>query len=575
MKKSVQKNSKLIFILISLLFLMFLFMGNISAEICTIKLRSICNVNGDYSIMGLSYLTNAHGELIEQNNYENVLCCDFGFGNTTCDDGGINKLLGLSDLTNAHAEIPNLNNYANDMCYDGVKNCVAIDADAFCSSLDLTRIITLSSDTNAHLGDYSTSLEKKICCEINPVGSLCEIKENCEAGLICDDGQCVTPITEVYWALPSNPSKAIYDLQVDVGSTEVLLMLKFSGLYDGTLVDFEIYEQDVFGGKIKTVSNVAVDGEGNANVSWTISEADIEEASKSFVEGELEYFYFKVEDFTSNELIITTIECEIINSCGDYDNNISCGGDACAKASSPLCDDDPLIDCWCAWDETESKCNTVAGEITTEEIYCGYCGDNMVNLSWEGCDDGAHIDGDGCSYGCIVEDEGEWCGDGVINQDWEECDDDNNADGDGCSKSCMVEDEGEWCGDGVINQDWEECDDSNNGWNADLCSPTCQLQEVNCDEIEIPSGAGTCSITEITDDDCDDGFITYSWEGTWSGDLVGSVYEKCVAGGTRTVPCPAQIALPFFGFYNVVITIIVIALVYVFLSTKKKKSKKV
>ncbi|MCK5043832.1 hypothetical protein KAR52_02420, partial [Candidatus Pacearchaeota archaeon] len=370
MKKSVQQSNKFIFMLISFLFLIFLFVGNISAENCIIKSKVTCSAEQGHAILGLSGLTNAHGELIAQNNYENVLCCDFGFGDTTC-DGTVHKILGLSDETNAHAEIPSLSNYGFPVCYDGVKNCVAINADSLCMDLGLTKIITLSADTNAHIGGYSTSSARKICCEIEPVGSLCEIDSNCAPGLVCDNGQCIAPVSEVYWALPQNLGSIIYNIQADVGTTTISMVLKYSGLPEGTQVDFDIYEKDFIGGYIKTISGI-VDSDGHAYINWTISEGDIEKAFSSLGEGdELEYFYFKTTGMASNELIVTIVECASINSCVDYNDENSCEGDACETASSPLCDDDPLVDCWCAWDDINNECKTMAG--TDEEFYCGYC----------------------------------------------------------------------------------------------------------------------------------------------------------------------------------------------------------
>ncbi|MEJ2268134.1 MAG: hypothetical protein P8X70_03600, partial [Nanoarchaeota archaeon] len=74
MKKEVNK----IFIIF---FLIIILSGLISAESCTITERDNCNGN---IVMGLSSETNAHAELANQENYDHVLCCDFGTGNTNC-----------------------------------------------------------------------------------------------------------------------------------------------------------------------------------------------------------------------------------------------------------------------------------------------------------------------------------------------------------------------------------------------------------------------------------------------------------------------------------------------------------
>ena len=60
------------------------------------------------------------------------------------------------------------------------------------------------------------------------------------------------------------------------------------------------------------------------------------------------------------------------------------------------------------------------------------CGDKIVDLEIEECDDGNLFDGDGCSAQC--RDEG--CGDGIVDAD-EECDDGNDVDDDSCSNTCV------------------------------------------------------------------------------------------------------------------------------------------
>ena len=573
-------KSKKIGVFVISLCLVILALGIISAESCDIRLKTECQTTPwNNTVMRLSGLTNAHGELWSQNNYDYVLCCNF----VRTHDCGTNKILGLSDVTNAHAEVPENSEYATPVCYgDFICRSGAITCDS-----DEMGILSLTDSTNAHIGrfeDYGT----KICCS-----------GICGTGAEYIGGNCVQ-VTEIYWALPEKPDEGIYDIQVEVGETTVLMMVKNSGLPNGTKIDFEIHEYDgLLSGDVRTIEGV-VDSDGHANVIWTISSADIEQAFSSFLEGdELEYFYFEVADMPrSTELIITIIECQLIHSCGNYDTNDSCEGDACGVASIGLegidCDD-PLIECGCQWDDEENECKPFY-EIVGE-VYCGHCGDSYVMLPWEECDDGNHDIKDGCSPNCKIEGgwectgdpsdgepsictlvgEQEWCGDKIINN-WEECDDENNINGDGCSAYCMTEDEGKWCGDSTQNQDWEECDEGNDGWNEDDCSADCQNNSnVSCEEVDFLSGFGRCIITQTTDDNCDDDdFITYTWEGEWVGDPDpgNPFYVTCIAGGTRPVPCPAQIALPFFGVYNLIVACIVVALVYVFLTIKKKKSKK-
>jgi cysteine-rich repeat protein len=64
------------------------------------------------------------------------------------------------------------------------------------------------------------------------------------------------------------------------------------------------------------------------------------------------------------------------------------------------------------------------------------CGDGILDVDDELCDDGNNDDGDGCDAGCQLE----ACGDGSVNNAGaEECDDGNNEDGDGCSAECTLQ----------------------------------------------------------------------------------------------------------------------------------------
>ncbi len=111
------------------------------------------------------------------------------------------------------------------------------------------------------------------------------------------------------------------------------------------------------------------------------------------------------------------------------------------------------------------------------------CGDGLMNVAGETCDDRNRMSGDGCSATCQL--EADWvcpepgkpceytveCGDGIVSGA-ETCDDRNKKAGDGCDASCQVEPG--WvcptagarcvaaeCGDGVIAGS-EECDFAEN-----------------------------------------------------------------------------------------------------------------
>jgi len=89
---------------------------------------------------------------------------------------------------------------------------------------------------------------------------------------------------------------------------------------------------------------------------------------------------------------------------------------------------------------------------------------------------------------------------------------------------------------------------------------------INC---PASSSTGKCVYTETTTGSCEeDGFLSSSWTATWTGSA-SSRSASCV-DGARVIECPAQIQLGFFNFYNVLITVLVIAGLYWVISIKKK-----
>lgn len=76
------------------------------------------------------------------------------------------------------------------------------------------------------------------------------------------------------------------------------------------------------------------------------------------------------------------------------------------------------------WEESLLKIN-----------FIGVCGDSIVESSYEDCDDGNNISGDGCNAVC----SDEFCGDSIINDSDEHCDDDSTTLGDGCNANCEIE----------------------------------------------------------------------------------------------------------------------------------------
>jgi cysteine-rich repeat protein len=91
------------------------------------------------------------------------------------------------------------------------------------------------------------------------------------------------------------------------------------------------------------------------------------------------------------------------------------------------------------------------------------CGDGVVQLSEE-CDDGNHVNSDGCRNTCHLA----TCGDGVLRTHFEQCDDGNAINNDSCSNDCVST----LCGNNVLDPG-EVCDDGN-AEDEDLCTNACK-----------------------------------------------------------------------------------------------------
>ena len=126
-------------------------------------------------------------------------------------------------------------------------------------------------------------------------------------------------------------------------------------------------------------------------------------------------------------------------------------------------------------------------------------------------------------------------------------------------------------------------------WSTDLCEPS--YTEVVGDYI-----IGTCSYGESTSDDCEDGFLSYSWTKSWlwghdgwvnwsegPSESVGDYkldsslyyydpdgkYDGCSDGSTK-VECPASVQVGFFGFWNFIIAMVFLFGIYFMMERKKK-----
>ena len=549
---------------------MLLVVSFVSADSCSIQ--SSCNANN--IVMKLSATTNAHGELWNQANYNQYLCCDFTGIHT---DNGVNKILGLSSPTNAHAEIPSLNNYGTDVYFG---NLLCTSNPTTCLTGYTIQMVSLSATTNAHIGafaDYST----KICCKQNEYcgdgvqqdGEVCDDGVNngglgfcysdCSGimgdgiingpiegidpngdidgdgipngidpdmdgdgipngidpdmdgdGIIdtpieeCDDGNLVNGDgcsitgqleTEIFW-IDKSGNKIGNDINGSVIETHVGETIKL--IWNNTGLSpsttFEIYENDLIGSDYITTINGIFSSEGNGIVT---GEWTITQEDYEKTEaGDVNEFFFKINSEESNYL--TILPMDHTEWCMNYEEEAGCAS----------CD--------------YSGCNAAANSVNIKvfEAFPEQWGDTR-------CGNTVEVSGSNCSF--IVDCFCEW------------------------------DDSAENCG-----YEWEMAAD-------------------NC-ETAYPS-IGKCTYQEDTADTCEDGFLEYSWDGIWKwganngysqytdgpspneGDYVldGTTYyydpnkisAKCI-GGNNVVSCPAQIQLPFFGFYNLIGTLLFIGMIY-------------
>jgi len=393
--------------------LMFFLFPIISAESCTIVERASCT-GGSYPVMGINMTTNAHGELLSEDYYPYVLCCDFGDGMQVDECTGTpptNKIIGLEKINNSHVEIPSLDEYNFDICYEDLVCTDKIE----CDLMTEMEVLSLESPSNSHIGEagfYTT----KICCS-----------GMCAVGETYTGGQCVLDQV-AYWA----DSEGTYITQKTVipDSTTLTLVLVNSDLLNGEEVIFKIKESDTGpDDSVIILPPVQVEG-GSATTTWSMTTEDLEKAASDNSIlfpmdeqdiSELGTFYFGVyygenllEESNSLEVTISSVECSYITLCMDYRTSDECNQDMCgaseysieSKDATVSCGEtttnpggcDILTTCGCEWrdgicgakktENIEPNCDgnnpTVIGSCFYEESTSDDCDDDFLDYSWTG-----------------------------------------------------------------------------------------------------------------------------------------------------------------------------------------------
>jgi hypothetical protein len=507
--------------------LVFLSSGVLAFAQCNITTPSSCVVADDnYIVLRLSATTNAHSQLPSIGTYSYVVCCQLKVenvtGSTTC--SGNNEIVGLSATTNAHLERPEGTAYTTTACFEDFK-CISTTS-TNCTNDNPLGILSISATTNAHAGAFAT-YPTKICCGGAKIkASACKIKS------------------------------AVWSITNSIMGQGVRLVVTGSGQEcNGVTVSFKVMEKDNgnYQDVVTNPVNVAFNG-ATATGMWFAEWQD-----DGLLGGDPEYVFNvsitknqKIYMLSTNELTVTKNEeyCASITTCEDYNNKLECESDASlcrtAEASSlpeVNCDDDAIV-CGCQWESETSTCSFGWGEI--EDV-------GNPNIPRE--------NGGGCNYGATLckNATGNYCKLGSTCPTGESPASNNNG-------SC------DWT-EGCLSADCKEGE-------VDTCKTGLYCLEDECSTVESPiilELLGNCQIEQTIEKGCEEepvGYKVITWTGVWTGETSGSSYERCVAGGRTTIPCAAQVQLPFFDYIELVATLVVLAIIYVALLYKKKHHHK-
>ncbi len=549
MKKRV---SGLFVLMIAIIFISISFIS--SASSCEVVLREDCNSDdGEHIVMGVSAITNAHGEKATDGGYDYVLCCGFGTGDTNCTTNPPNKIIRLSAETNAHAEVPSGTTYDYDVCYEDLE---CTDSSGSCPA-GKSGLLSLTDTTNAHIGNFS-DYDIKICCSSQEYSFIA-----------CD-------LNEAYWSWDQFAEYPLEEGDEALDEQRFYLAVKGENCA-GIKIDFNVTEDDE--GPASTPPNSDDFERGIAAGEW-----DAEYINDGVFDGNPEYYFdafflgSSKSMRSSGPLLTVTDTSTILNYCNenevavckDYDEEKMCVNDPCDISSqgvsdSSLCDDED-IDCVCLWQD--GSCNTV--------MLTPFCGNGIIENteqcdsdSWgdiTNCSDLGYTGGElscnnNCQFNvsqCTGLEEGV-CGNDVQNTG-EQCD--GNSTGGG------------WPSTITDCSSFDEFTGGNLTCNSPETENECQFDTSQC----IGDGGDLLTLGKCTfqatgvDDDCSDGILSYSWTASWSGEEANK--PSWCKDGSKTVPCPAQIELPFFSIYTLIAAIGVIVLVYLIINSKRKNSKK-
>lgn len=269
-----------------------------------------------------------------------------------------------------------------------------------------------------------------------------------------------------------------------------------------------------------------------------------------------------------------------------------------------FCDEDPID--FCLNYPNKTVCNN-------DEDLCNVGVNNAETCLW---DDDAGV----CGSTDIVQPE---CGNGVV-EPGETCDGGELSEfscsdlssslsgtGLGCNapgttnechfdiSNCIGALPGGTCGDGDFNygeeceplEDILTCTEFGFDSGSTACTDECLIDTTLCSLSGESSLFGTCRTTPTqTGDDCSDGVLrvtqthVFLWNGqTWDGAAlpVGTNtkvienYDRCLAKPLEKIySCSQEVALPFFGMFNIIMGITMISFIYFLYAIRKEKYSK-
>jgi len=146
--------------IIFILALIFLVNFTSAANSCNLVPKVSCSVSN--SVLYLYSSTNSHAMTTWTSGSSDgmlALCCNFN-GEKVCSN--TNEVMSISTLSNAHAEIPSLTTYGTRICY-GDLSCIGTNNPSYYLTNYPIKMLSLSSQTNAHIGNYNAYSYKILC----------------------------------------------------------------------------------------------------------------------------------------------------------------------------------------------------------------------------------------------------------------------------------------------------------------------------------------------------------------------------------------------------------------------------